>query len=385
MIYYILFISLFLTSLLDFTKINKAFKNRLFILWIIIFILFKGLRWDTGTDFNQFYACFKYSDWSNIFSYWRYGPDTTKMEPGYMLLNILIKTICPYYTGFLLITDTFILCSFGYLIKKYVPNQSLIALSIMIVSTEIFPVRQTLTTAILCYSIIFIEKRQLKLYLLSIFVCFTIHRSSLIMLPLYWLCQYKVKFRHYIIIYIGLILSRAILTNILANIFNLSILSIISAGLTDTYMVNSNEVSSFSISTILNSILHLYLFEFTKKQYKEESEKQYNIFTNIYFIYLCINVIGSIPGLTMLYRISNNLIIVYPLCLTLSFIKLKKYHFLIPIFLYLGLWFIKLKANPCIDSNDPFYRTCYEPYYSIFDKNDHKEFIRTNNWRYPHK
>lgn len=67
MIYYILFISLFLTSLLDFTKINKAFKNRLFILWIIIFILFKGLRWDTGTDFNQFYACFKYSDWSNIF------------------------------------------------------------------------------------------------------------------------------------------------------------------------------------------------------------------------------------------------------------------------------------------------------------------------------
>ena len=164
MIYYILFISLFLTSLLDFTKINKSLKNKLFIFWIIIFILFKGLRWDTGTDFNQFYACFKYSDWNNIFSFWRYGPDTTRMEFGYMFLNVLIKMIYPNYTFFLLITNAFILYSFGYLIKKYVPNQSLIALSIMIVSTEIFPVRQTLVTAILCYCIVFIQKKQLKYY-----------------------------------------------------------------------------------------------------------------------------------------------------------------------------------------------------------------------------
>jgi hypothetical protein len=385
MIYYILFISLFLTSLVDFTRINKSFKNKLFIFWIIIFILFKGLRWDTGTDFNQFYACFKYSDWNNIFSYWRYGPDTTKMEPGYMLLNVLIKTILPHYTFFLLITDTFILCSFGYLIKKYAPNQSLIALSIMIVSTEMFPVRQTLTTAILCYSIIFIQRKQLKYYLITIFICFTIHRSSLIMLPLYWICQYNLKFKYYLIIYTGLIFSRTILTNILSEMFNLSFLSIISAGLTDTYMVNSNEVSSFSISTIINSVLHLCLFEYAKRQYSTESANQYNIFINLFFLYLCINVIGSIPGLTMLYRISNNLVIVYPLCLTYLFAKLKKYHIFIPLFLYLGLWFIKLKANPCIDSNGPFYKTCYEPYYSIFDKNDNKEFIRTNNWRFPYK
>lgn len=386
MIYYILFIGLFLSSLFDFTKVNTKFKYNLFIFWLIIFILFKGLRWDTGTDFPQFYNCFKYSEWNNIFSFWRYGPDTTKMEFGYVFINILIKTICPYYTFFLIVTNAFILGSFAYLIRKYTPKYSLIALSIMIVSTEIFPVRQTLVTAILCYSIMFIQKRQLKYYIISIIICFCIHRSSLILLPLYWICRYKGSLKFYILIYLGLIFTRVILTNILSELLNTSVLSIISAGLTDTYMVNDEEISSYSISTILNSLFHILLFMFTYNKYtKQDDRNRYTICINFFFIYLSFNVLGSIPGLTMLYRISNNFIITYPICIAYSINAIKKYDVFIVLALYTVSWGIKLKSNPCINKDNPYYSSCYQPYYSIFDKNLNKELIRSENWPFPHK
>lgn len=381
MFYYYIFVVPFLISILDFLpNVNPIIKKRLFHLLIIFFIMLKGLRWDTGTDFSQFYACFQDAQWDNIFSYWRYGVGTTKMEFGYVFLNVLIKSILPHYTFFLLITNALILCSFAYLINKFVPNYRLLALAFMLVVTEMYPVRQTLVTAIFCFSIYYAYTRQCAKYIVSILICFTIHRSSLFLLPIYWFVHINFKWWQFLVIYLGLIFSREILINYLPSLFNSSLLSLISLGLTDTYMYNDNIVEEYSIMTISNSIVHILLFSYIKHISTDSLKlKQYNMFFNLYFIYLCLNVIGSIPGLTILYRLSNNFAISYPICITFIIAILwNRWKRTVSIALCVGFWVIKLQSNPCMDVNGEYYKECFYPYYSVFET--HGKLIRTTPW-----
>lgn len=65
--------------------------------------------------------------------------------------------------------------------------------------------RQMLAVAIITYSWGFLEKEDLKKYLILIFLAFTIHKSAIIMLPFYWLSKRKISKKN-IFIYIGIAL-----------------------------------------------------------------------------------------------------------------------------------------------------------------------------------
>ena len=152
LVYFVLFVGVLLTALLDILKpLPNDTRRVLFLFWLSCFFAFKAFRWDTGTDWSQYLLCFNDSDWSNIFSYNRAVYADVKMEPGYVFLNVLIKTILPFYTAFLFITNLFILITYTKLYNSIFPRYCLQSLVLILFVTELFPVRQTIAVAIFCF------------------------------------------------------------------------------------------------------------------------------------------------------------------------------------------------------------------------------------------
>lgn len=66
-LYYAVHIALFISTLFECSSLKN--KQRIMILWCIFFILFGGLRWEIGGDWDQYYEHFQNSSWDNIFIY----------------------------------------------------------------------------------------------------------------------------------------------------------------------------------------------------------------------------------------------------------------------------------------------------------------------------
>lgn len=386
MVYYILIIGLFISSIFDYKRtIPKQFKMFIFRFWCIVFLLFKAFAWDTGPDFPQFYGTFEYSKWDNIFSYWRYGLDTELMEPGFVFINVLVKTFLPHYTFFRLIMCGFILYSFTFLIFRFVPQYKITALALLIVSTEMFPVRQTIATAILCFSYVFIIERRFKCYLISIISAYLIHKSCLILLPLYWICKVRFNVIYYIPIYIALIVFRIVFQTYFSDIFDSPILSILLGSSLEHYFITEGKLDEFEIHKIAFVIVHLLLFGYVlhvNNRIRRWDTNMLNVFFNIYFILVCFNVIGTLPGIDIVFRLSNNFWVIYPVLIVIVCdilrLRLLRFGHICALLVLTIVWFTKVISNPIFDEKGIYYNI-YNPYYSVFDS-DGTNLIRHSKW-----
>lgn len=199
-IYIVLYMLFFLTTLCDVSEKTKRYNLFILYSWVIIFTLFRGLRWCTGTDWAQYQACFDRAQWNSIFTYYRYGLYTEVMEYGYVFLNVLIKTIFGHYTFFLLITNLAILLNFAYFSKKYVPKYPLLTFGLLVVYNPVFPVRQDIAMVLLFWACHFAICKRYLLSMLFVFFASTIHDMSVIFFPLIFL--FSINFN---LVYLGLI------------------------------------------------------------------------------------------------------------------------------------------------------------------------------------
>lgn len=386
--YNFLLIGVLVSGLLDFDKQKKVLRNQMYVTWMIIFVLFKGLRWDTGTDFPQFLSIFKYSEWDNIFSYWRYGANSELLEPGYVFLNVLVKTFLPHYTFFLLITNAFIIYAFNKLILQFVPQYRLTAFALMMISTEMYPVRQTLATGILCFSFIYIYQKKIKNYIVSIICAYLIHKSSIVLLPLYLINYIKVNnktYVYFIVSYLIIIGLRTYLQDKLGALTSIPILTTFSGEDQLHYQVTDDSVAAYSPFTIINSVFHLLMFWWlfymtNRKEKSENTTRIIGLFSIYYFILICLNVMGSIPGIDILYRLANNFWVTYPIIILLVVNELciEKKLF-IGIVILLVSWSIKYNSNLIFKTDGFAYDDCFKHYYSVFETNDQK-LIHSANW-----
>lgn len=379
-IYIALFLILFFSSLLDFVDVSPKVKKRIYYFWIIVFILFKGLRWDTGDDFSQFYATFQDASFSNFYRFNRYGNTELYMEPGYVLLNAILKTIINDYNFFLLVTSTFIVISFSKLIEKFVPKYKLLALSLMLVSTELFPVRQTMATAIFCFSLIYTYERKIWKYLISILLCYSMHRSSIVLFPIYWIINLRYNTKLMLLAYLTLVSLRIAFSSYLGILSTIPILTKLTGGLSEHYAFSDvTQIDSFSPLTFCNNVVHILLFGWCIRRNKGLDVKSTRLAFNTYYIYMLLNVLASIPGADIFYRLCNNFIIVYPLCvdIIITTLMVKFRTKAIALFMFSIFWMIKLNANPAMHSTK--YDDDYHPYYSIFDRHG-DSLIRSLPW-----
>lgn len=191
-LYYTIFSLVLVSCLFEFN--NCKTKNRVLYFWGIFFTLFGGLRWQTGGDWNQYYGHFLASNWSNIFSYERYGNGSETLEPGFVFINALVKSAFGKFYWYNILLCGFIQYTNIKVSKYYAPERPIMMYAFMtLMNGNYFPVRQGFSIAIALWVFQMVKERNLKAFLLLVFIAFSIHSAALVILPIYWIGRIRLK------------------------------------------------------------------------------------------------------------------------------------------------------------------------------------------------
>lgn len=369
---YIVLYSILLWSIFFEKKSTLNVQTNIIYFFVIVFTLFRGLRWNTGTDWWQFYDVFQLADWDNIFSFSRYSSETT-LEFGYVLINVLIKKLGGNYTFFLLITNFFILCSYARFSLKQSSTPILLFVNILL-TVQIFPVRLHIATAILLFSFNYIFERKFIQFLIIVFLASTIHSSAWIFAPVYFLYGHSIN--------IKCVLVFGAIFLIFSNVFNSLLLeliywttskftflgpSIINKLLTYTnYTPDSVGPVRNSIMSILFSLIFLIFFGRLTITAKESTKTTMNLYFYIFVIFTIIMRLIPFYGLK---RLGEYFFIGAPFLLTILINEsLKVFHPRILVYLlffaymYYKLYYLMI-----------FYGELHIPYYTVFDSLIYRE------------
>lgn len=264
---------------------NLKLKQKVIILWCIFFTLFGGLRWQIGNDWDQYYMHFLHSNWSNIFNYDRYGNNADSLEPGFVFLNVLIKTIFSKFYWYNLIICGFVQFSYYKFSNEFLPQRPILMYVILMSTVVYFPVRAGLSVAILIWSYKYIRDRQLVPFFVVVLCASLIHYQCLIMLPMYWAGKIRPNFMTYTIVYFVISASALILIDYFTA------LSLVMGGDLGNKALNysTNETENFGQgSTYMGILLHYFflsVFFYIAKKGALKSEEWSYAAINIFFLY----------------------------------------------------------------------------------------------------
>ena len=363
-------ILLVLAFLEDDHNIDKSYRRAIFWSIAIVMTLFQGLRWETGGDWAQYLWTFNNSRWDKIFTFER-GYQGRYMEWGYMLLNVTIKTIFKHYTFFLLITCGFINYTFLHFVDKYVKNHKGWALALAICFSSMFPVRQYLAASIFYWAIPYILNRDWKRFAIIVFLCYTIHSSSLALVIVFW---FHKQIRSWILIgvYWSVSLWVSFLPNLINGILSLNILKGTSfLNLMSWYSSSIVEGASQNVETnqpiraiILASIL-IILFCWMRSYADNKRKDIINVLLNLYVLGAVGKSLAGIEGLNELARLSYysalSVGILLSYCITIFAIYKNDLLYLLRIFIVL------LFVYHFVSFVNNSYAEFSVPYYSVFE------------------
>ncbi|MEE1258804.1 MAG: EpsG family protein [Paludibacteraceae bacterium] len=403
-IYIVLYMLLFLTSMCELSEEKKKYNLFFLYFWVVVFTLFRGLRWGTGTDWSQYYACFEKSDWSNIFSYYRYGLYTELMESGYVFLNVLIKSLFKHYTSFLLLTNLAVLLNYAHFCRTYVPKYPLMTFVLVLFFTPIFPVRQDIAIIFLLWACYFSINKKIILSLFFVFIASTIHDMSVIFFPVCLLFNLQISITTIFVLGIVFVLfvNDAFLFSILQFLGGLSLGSV--SEMSSMYFENVNnepvKVSLFrKVYTIIFLVMFKYYYEkkidFPKllKEKRENASLEFkywvryirrsmmyrrvlNFYTNGYLCLFMILLIAAVGGpLSGCARLMNFFWVSFPFCYMIVYsmernITIQR-RLLVIYVVYSLYYFFKFD----IFEIDALYRQIYFPYYSVFEEVPYQRIV----------
>ena len=389
---------LFLTSFCELSKKMKKYNLFFLYFWVVVFTLFRGLRWGTGTDWSQYYACFERADWSNIFTYYRYGLYTELMEYGYVFLNVFVKSIFSHYTFFLLLTNLAILLNFAYFSRKYVPQYPLLTFTLLVVFNPIFPVRQDIAMLFLFWACHFSVCKKYLLSVLFVFIASTIHDMSIIFLPLCFLFNVNVRGKFLCIsilccvifvnpntlillvsslgeLSIGAIseMSTLYIENVTSEPTKMSLfryLYVLSFILLFKYYYNvrGNHLENFALLSSLNKTTRLKRFSIIAESVREKLQVL-NFYTNAYACQFLVYIVAGLGGpLVGCGRIAHFFYPAFPLAFMLTFsLEQSKLFKNVLIGVYVTFFLYQFFRFQIMDLFG-LYNDCLNPYYTIFEE-----------------
>lgn len=304
LIYFLIYIPFVLCAFYDLQSENKHMKKTILSFWVIVFTLFRGLRWDTGTDWDQFLQVYNQSHWCNVFSYVRYVSDVgaSHMDYGYMFLNALFHELGLGYTMFLLFTNFIIMWCYKDFCLKMTKYPILTMILLMNVGMP-FPVRQSISFAILLWGYQFLNKKDIKKYLLVVFCAFTIHKGALIGFPLailpYLDKLYKIKWTVWMAIYISTFFIAKVFNSYISNAVlvlsaysgELNSVSTTYAQWEDTTVGLEGGFNNSAFNGLSFTLVFFLLLYFREKKNYDCSVyiKNFNLFFLLYAIAACFN------------------------------------------------------------------------------------------------
>jgi hypothetical protein len=285
---------------------NVPLKTKRNIITFLVMILtaFFGVRWATGTDWAMYIDYFQQAGWDNIFSLWRgYGDQT--LEPGFVLMNVIPKTIYNDYTFYLLVSNLmrFVLLAF---VSLRLSRYPIVTFMFLVTAVMLFPTRIPYAYAIFIFGYIFIIERNLKGFLVTWALASLIHTSCGLVFPAYFLYGKRIPAAVQIIVYVISIVFAAQITGLIAEL----VPTILNDAETDEAMVvdfadkamtytqvatgamGQKSTISYVVEFVTLIMAHFVRFNI-KGQITKEEEKDFDFFICFYFISLVLKNLFS--------------------------------------------------------------------------------------------
>lgn len=316
-IYLLIYIPFILCAYFDFVKTDYKKTNKIIWFWVIVFTLFRGLRWEIGTDWNGYYWIHEASNFSGIFSLSR---GNNNVEWGYVFLNVASKWINSSYTFFLLITNFYILYCYKFFCQK-IAVYPLITFIFFVLTVQQFPTRQPLSTATLFLSYVFLIEKRYVYFTLLVFAAVFIHRGSLIALSLYFIIWFYRKHQVYWWVYAGLYVISFFASIAFEGLSDslLAIASISGGGaeeLLGNYMnmTEANSVGSTRTGSVVSIIITTVMFTvilyvyYARKEYVDSKIKGANLFFAMYAIFSIVHNLLRNNSMTGVSELTNRVV-----------------------------------------------------------------------------
>lgn len=381
LIYLLIYIPFILCAYYDFVKTTDKKKNQILWLWVIVFTLFRGLRWEIGTDWKQFHDVYYHSSWDNIFTYYRAEFGGRLMDYGYMFINAVFHESGFSYTIFLLVTNFWIMWCYKDFSQRHTKYPIMTMVLLMNVGVP-FPVRQTIALATSLWGFRFaVEKKWVK-YAIVAMAAALIHKGSLIgiivvVIP-YILNKWKIKWWWYALAYA----STFIIAEVLGDYIRMFTMFVSETDsqlqvYSDSYLnmeSTSVDFGDFNLSLFygLSYVLFFVLLLFIRERYDTTCNKRIKAFEVFFFMYAVSAIVDNIirqsdkNGMTEILMRVTSTIDMFPLVFPLIFVVLmprfgngKKIPFLL-FSLYMAYKFWQ-------QIPDSFYNYVFIPYKSVFD------------------
>lgn len=289
--------------LIEFSLSQKHLKYRQYIAGFsaIIFLLFIGLRWETGTDWLPYKNLFDTLElnWSFLLAVYHF-------DFGYVLLNAFVKLFTDNYTIFLLIDAAIAIIPLYFLIKKLspYPNLSLLLFYVNYMIAQFMGSnRRMIAMVFILWFMYYVASEIKRKTIFPIIGAFFFHRSSIINILLYFFPRKPISITKTIVILlssfvIGILQIPAIvIDNISTLILPYSDMSIVRS----IEFYSNNDVSTYSTGDIVSStilavgkriiFLTLYLYISKKKHLDSLTVFFLNVYTISVAMYLLL--IGS--------------------------------------------------------------------------------------------
>lgn len=308
MIYYLLFFLLALCVVLSATASKKQTFFLTFISFVLV-VLFQGLRWERGTDWDPYYYMF-------------YFPADPKWyyEYGWYQFNHLVYELTGSFTVRLVVESAAILLLY-LRFAKYIGLHNTSAIVLSCFASSIFPVRFALASGIVLNSYQYLIDKNIWKYVLLILLASTIHMACLLVLPIYFFPRRSFELRTLLGLYFSSIIFSYASNTVLSYLILFN--SILGAGMDSDLQDKvggylEEGISDYSVRSVLsiflsyiNAAFFIWLFWFFLNKMKRNEKiistikgkqmiNKYTVLLNLYVFGLCLNRIVqfSVPYLS---------------------------------------------------------------------------------------
>lgn len=356
--YLIILVLIFCFGLFDLLSSNLRQKKILIFFIFILLVIQDGLRWETGTDWVPYLKYFFEDPAYALFVF----------EPGYDLLNAIIRLIFNDYTIFLVVHALII---YSLYLKAIIKLTDLPIVALLIFYSLMIGYmgmnRQHIALAICLYSVTFILNKEKYKFFLTVLIATLFHFSALLFLICYPLNR---KINGKIIVaslFVSLLIGQIDFLAIVRPLFRL--LQIPEFVTLKVLYYLKGEGKSSLIWLIAGSLKRLIIFSLV--YFNREKIKQYfpsvEFFLNVYLfsivLYFCFyNSVQVIAGRGLLYFGILPEIFLLSSCFFLF--KEKRNRLII----YLVLFFFTLVT---LSKSISVYYDLFVPYKGIFINMDH--------------
>ena len=244
-------------------------QKKVMIFWIIVLTLFRGLRWDCGTDWYWYERSFNEIDITN---FWQYvtmedGNDIKILEVGWGFLLMVCKYLFGTYTSFLLLTNLIQLVLLYHISKMFTARP--IVVFVGFISTfAFFPVRQDLANMIFFFGFCSMLAKWKYSYFIYNAIAGLIHNSAWVLMPFYWIWRkVRVNYGWAVALLVGSYILGEYLASVIAPLA-ISIVATIApqvAAVASGYLTNDSTAENLSnpiFAFILNLIFCTLFYKF---------------------------------------------------------------------------------------------------------------------------